>query len=285
MSELVNSNVDIAILMPKVEDWQRTQTRYGGLCRELLERGVSVVFAESHDSYIGSGIFDQTKIPLDPQLGSMAGFLIEGSAKASVVRDLTMPIINKPLHIDPNGPILVHHPSINELLTSKSSVYDLMADVQPFSITRVEPTDIVEAVAAIKGEKVVIKPDTGSGGEGVYVDYKKEALETYRQNPHAGLSIVQEAIDMSEGLAEHDIPGVHNVRFIVIGGTAIYGFVRSDPTGSATMQGETFENRNFLLPEDFRTSLQILLEAAQEKIVGLKHAEKNSARVRLYSWS
>ncbi|CAN5444094.1 hypothetical protein BH10PAT3_BH10PAT3_1490 [soil metagenome] len=272
MIELIPAQADVAVLLPTVTDWERTKVRYGGLAEELISRGVTVVFAESHDSYQGEGVFRDTLRPIDPRLGSIAAFVGEKSVKPKVLRDLTMPTGPKPLYTDESGPVLVHHPTINELLISKSGVYDLMREMQPFSISHVKNEDIEEAVASMPGRKVVIKPDTGMAGQGVIIGSKSEAVAAYIAEPHKGLSIVQDAVDMSSGLEEHKVKGVHNVRFIAIGGTAVFGFVRNDESGSMTMQGETFEHRNFLLPEDFQDGLLSVLSSSQKQFATLPHS-------------
>lgn len=77
------------------------------------------------------------------------------------------------------------------------------------------------------GERLVIKPVVGSGGQGVHIVSKEEA---------AGLSltfpvIVQEFIDSS-----HGIPGItdtyHDLRLVFIGDELVYAYVRTPKAGS-----------------------------------------------------
>ncbi len=260
---------DVAILMPKISNYDLTRVRYGGLMSELAAGGMRACMVETHASYQGEGVFADATVAVNPRLGSTDEYIEVGSVEPKVVRDLTMPTTPQPLYADPHRPRLVHDPDFNKILISKSSVYDRISELQPTSITRVKPEDVKEAVAAIPGDRIVVKPDTGSGGNGVLIGDKSKVLVEYGQSTKADLYIVQEAIDMSEGLVEHGVKGVHNVRFLVVGGTAIYGFVRSDPTGNLTMQNETFENRIFKPVEAFTSGLQEILHVVMNTLVQL----------------
>ena len=261
--------LDIAILMPKITDYDRTNERYGGLMAELAALGLTACMVETHASYQGDGVFRDARVAIQPQLGYTERYDGIGFVKPTLVRDLTMPKESQPLYADAARPRLVHDPDFNKILASKSMVYDLLAELQPFTIPRVAHQDVAEAVAAVRGDRVVVKPDTGSAGQGVIIGEKKSVLEEYEQSEKSGLYVVQEAIDMSRGLAEHGVEGVHNVRFVVIGGVAIFGFIRSDASGSLTMQNETFENRTFSPADAFKSSLHEIVLAGTDKIVTL----------------
>jgi hypothetical protein len=265
MHEELGSPIDLVVLTSKLSDWNRFNTRYGGLFEELHLRDITVAVAQTKESYLGNGVFGNTIMPLMPLLGSIEGYLEEGNVRPKVVRDLNMPKEVVPLYIDENAPKIIQDPSINLLLKSKSNVYDLMSDLQPRSIGHVVANEVEEAVSEISGSMIVIKPDTGSGGDGVLIGDKKTVVEAYRLQEKVGLYIVQEAIDMTKGLEEHHIKGVHNIRFIVIGGAAIFGFVRNVDSDSLTMQGETFTNRTFLRPEGFSDNIQDVLQRSQDK--------------------
>ncbi len=77
------------------------------------------------------------------------------------------------------------------------------------------------------GDKIVIKPIIGSGGTGVYIVSKEEALKLKLSFP----VIVQEFIDSSGG-----IPGLtttyHDLRMVFIGKELVYSYIRTPKKGS-----------------------------------------------------
>ena len=272
MSYVYEQTPDIGILLPKIENWDKTHVRYGGLVAEIVSREVDVALLESHVSYVGGGVFAEARLPHDASLGFMRSIPSEKPTVPLLVRDLTMPKSqDMPLYNDPAAPRLVHPPAVNEFFRSKSNVYDLMPHLQPFTVPRVDAIDVHEAVAEIPSERVVIKPDTGSASEGVLIGNKNEVLDQFRDANQNGVFVVQEAIDMTLGLPEHNVQGAHNLRFIVIGGAAIFGFIRDDGGQSLTLAGEgnVFSNRTFGLPEDYSKGFRDVLEGAQESLLNI----------------
>lgn len=258
--------------MPQVSNLERTKVRYGGLCQEIVERGLSVAFVDTHSSYIGDGMFIEGRVPVEPRLGHTSDYERLEAVKPLVVRDLTMPQTAQPIYEDVNAPVLVHHPSINDLLRSKSSAYGIFSEIQPISQCDVAPEDLVEAIAVIPGSKVVVKPDVGAASEGVVIGDKTEVVHKLLEQKPTAPSIVQEYIDMSHGIKRLGIESVHNLRFIVIGGAAIFGFVRSDTGGSLTLERERFDNLVFNTPEVYGPEFMTLLERAVGIFSGLRHA-------------
>lgn len=266
---------DVGILLPQIPDWEKTHVRYGGLVDELISKELSVVLLETQSSYRGDGEFTNARTPQNAVLGAMQTEPIEEPIRAVVVRDLTMPKDSTRLYEDPNRPLLVHPPELNEFFKSKSSVYELMPHIQPFTIPRVDAKDLHEAMAEVPGEYAIIKPDTGSASKGVMIGRKRDLATQLAETGLGGQYIVQEAIDMSRGLPEHSVLGAHNLRFIVIGGTAIFGFIRDDGGTSLTLANEgPFRNRSFKLPEDYSVGFQSILAQAQHALTGLESSDK-----------
>ncbi|MFA9262770.1 MAG: RimK family alpha-L-glutamate ligase [Undibacterium sp.] len=75
--------------------------------------------------------------------------------------------------------------------------------------------------------RVVIKPENGSGGDGVHIVLKEEALGLPLEFP----VIAQEFIDSSSG-----IPGItstyHDLRLVFIGDELVYSYIRTPAEGS-----------------------------------------------------
>jgi len=284
MASFDEQTPDIGILLPKIYNWEKTYERYGGLVSELISRDIEVSLLESHASYQGGGVFADARIPYSAELGSMTSVPTEGLVLPLLIRDLTMPGSDTmPLYEDLAAPRIVHTPAINSFFRSKSNVYELMPDLQPITIPRVKAVDVGEAIAEITGSQVVVKPDTGSASEGVLIGSKKDVTAAFLDSKQDGIFVVQEAIDMSSGLPERGIKGAHNLRFIVIGGTAIFGFIRDDGGKSLTLasESETFSNRTFLLPEDYTVGFQTMLKDAQSALNGLKGGDKTVLAIDL----
>lgn len=272
--EVPSFNPDVLLLLPSISNWDRTRQRYGGLTNSLAKLGLRPMVGVSHDSYQGEGVFIGARQPYGDGLGFTEGYnFVEGEVAPVVVRDLTMPTETKPLYTDPNAPVLSNHPVLNAILASKSDAYGYFEPVQPFSIPKVPKSELSEAIASMPRNRVVVKPDYGSAGEGVFIGTKAEAEDKIREtDSKSKLFIVQEAIDMSAGIPEMGIDGVHNVRVIVIDGKPVFGFIRDDPTGSLTMQGETFKNRRFLNFEQVINGIGPVVEASIEIFQGIPHA-------------
>ncbi|MFZ1626537.1 MAG: ATP-grasp domain-containing protein, partial [Candidatus Moraniibacteriota bacterium] len=81
--------------------------------------------------------------------------------------------------------------------------------------------------AVFTGNRIVIKPIVGSGGQGVHIVSREEAIKLDLTFP----VIVQEFIDSS-----HGIPGItstyHDLRMVFIGDELVYTYIRTPKDGS-----------------------------------------------------
>jgi glutathione synthase/RimK-type ligase-like ATP-grasp enzyme len=89
-------------------------------------------------------------------------------------------------------------------------------------------TELKKILPKIKTSKIVIKPLMESGGNGVQILTKKEAL---KKADMQGIKLVQEFIDSSEG-----VPGVstsmHDLRVVMLNEKIVYAYIREPQKGS-----------------------------------------------------
>lgn len=87
--------------------------------------------------------------------------------------------------------------------------------------------ELLNFLEAFTDERIVIKPVVGSGGQGVHIVTKEEAIKLDLTFP----IIAQEFIDSS-----HGIPGItdtyHDLRMVFIGDELVYAYVRTPKDGS-----------------------------------------------------
>lgn len=222
----------VAILMPKVDDHERTRIRYGGLVHELGAVGVDYFFTSTHASYNSeTHRFDDPRdINRQPRT--------DLSGEASVVRDLTMSLVEQPLYVDSEGPVVAHNPMLNHFIARKDNLVFAAPEIHPVTHV-VDAVDIDEAVASIAGKKVVVKPVTGQRSQGVIVGDK--ALVT-DQRFADGAYLVQEFIDTSGGIPELGIEGVHNLRVVSVDSEPIGAIARVGGSSSEMLSGDIYGN-------------------------------------------
>lgn len=88
--------------------------------------------------------------------------------------------------------------------------------------------DLLEVLPRIKSGKVVLKPLNESGGRGVQVYSKKDAM---KKSSISGPYLAQEFIDSSRG-----VPGVskniHDLRLVFVNSKIVYAYIREPKKGS-----------------------------------------------------
>lgn len=220
-------SADVAILMPKISDFERFSIRYAGLSEELGALSVAHFFANSHNSF-------------DPRAVAFANVIdvhnhiVAGQGRAPVIRDLTMPSEDKPLY--GSGLHLVHHPDTNAFLADKSNLVKQAPEIHP-ATALATARNVHEALDIVPGERVIIKPVRGMVSKGVQIVSKHEAANLHLAD---GKYLVQEFIDTSRGIPSMGIEGVHNLRTISIGGVAVGSIARVGGKGGEILSGDIY---------------------------------------------
>lgn len=221
----------LAILMPKITDYERRKVRYGGLVTELDTRGVDYFFVESHSSYdpITSTFSNPVDIDRNPRL--------DISGAASVVRDFTMELHEKgSTFFGDESPLVAHHPELDRFIAGKDGFVLAAPELHPGTII-CEHDAIVDAILATKGKKVVVKPIMGHRSKGVIAG-TKEVVAKHAFEP--GTYLVQEFIDTSNGMPEHNIVGVHNLRILSINNKAVGAIARVGGTAEDILAADVY---------------------------------------------
>lgn len=110
-------------------------------------------------------------------------------------------------------------------------------------------------LTSFTGERLVIKPVVGSGGQGVHIVSKEEAAHLELTFP----IIVQEFIDSSRG-----IPGItntyHDLRMVFIGEELVYNYVRTPKEGSLLANIAQGGNMTIVPTEKLPDSLRPIID-------------------------
>lgn len=220
----------LAILMPKITDYERRKVRYGGLIAELGARGADYFFVESHSSYDSATSTFSNPVDIDrnPRL--------DISGAASVVRDFTMALSNEATFSGEASPLVAHHPDLDRFIAGKDGFVLAAPEFHPGTII-CEHDGIHEAILATPGRKVVVKPITGHRSKGVVAGTKEE-VATLTFEP--GTYLVQEFIDTSNGMPEHNIEGVHNLRILSINNKAVGAIARVGGTATDILAADVY---------------------------------------------
>jgi glutathione synthase/RimK-type ligase-like ATP-grasp enzyme len=111
-------------------------------------------------------------------------------------------------------------------------VYKLLREFSPKTIFVDNETDFFEALKNITTEKVVLKPNTGTGGRGVRIfDKNDPVLDEKMKSVIAEGALLQEFIDTKHGIAGI-CDSYHDLRLAVVNDTIALVHVRAPEPGS-----------------------------------------------------
>lgn len=120
------------------------------------------------------------------------------------------------------------------------------------------PKEFAEFLETFGGDRLVIKPVVGSGGQGVHIVSKEEAGSLALTFP----VIVQGFIDSS-----HGIPGItdtyHDLRMVFIGDELVYAYVRTPRDGSYLANIAQGGSMKIVSKENLPESLTPIMRDAQ----------------------
>lgn len=137
-------------------------------------------------------------------------------------------IYNKggPQHFDASAAV-VNPPELDTICRNKWLSYERFPDLFPKTFLLSSPSDTEHALNAIPTARVVVKPLSRYGGEGIIIGATSDIRNATLSFP----CILQAFVDTSRG-----IPGItgkhHDFRFVIMDGEALLSFVRTPPPGS-----------------------------------------------------
>lgn len=241
--------------MPLVEDTpenaERFSVRYAGLARALQRNEVETCFVTSHASF---NPFDHSfSAPYD-----INRQVLGAKVQPRFVRDLTLSLRQRPLYAD-RSITMLHHPVVNHFIADKSSIYAAMPDVHPRT-QKISEKGLGFIFDLLDGERVIVKPITGQRSEGIQILDKNSEI-----NLKPGSYLVQEFIDTSGGMPEHNIHGIHNLRIISVASEAIGGIARLKGSADTDILQDDHYGA-FVHPDDMSDEIHAIINAVHDEL-------------------
>lgn len=133
-----------------------------------------------------------------------------------------------------------------KLAWDKWQTYQLLGDLMPKTV-------LMEDVAKIAGDWVVLKPVDGLKGKGIYIGPKKDI---FKFTPLAGRKyLAQEFLDTSGGI-KGITSRIHDLRLVVVNAKIVWSHLRTPPAGQFKANvaggGELKEVETRLIPAQIR---------------------------------
>lgn len=224
--ERVQKNIIIWLRSSQKETF--TTAYYKGACYLQLANRLSsrnrLFFAYDASSYRGEDIFSPVTEYIDGELIAR-----NEKIKADIIYNLgAIPDKN----FIPREARISNTPTFKKFFASKFEVYKLLPEFFPKTIFIQTEDDFSKALKEITTEKAVLKPNTGTGGEGVRVFNKTTpALDEEMKKTIAEGALLQEFIDTKNGIADI-CDSYHDLRLAVVNNTIALTHVRIPEPGS-----------------------------------------------------
>lgn len=140
---------------------------------------------------------------------------------------------------------VINDPRMNEVCRNKLETYKVFPHLFPRTQLAETAEELRQILPDFPGDRVVIKPLEGFGGEGVCIGPKEEALARTHEFP----VIAQEFIDTTEGI-EDVADGLHDYRIVVMDGDIFNTTVREPAPGKLLSNVAQGGQMRLVLPED-----------------------------------
>lgn len=195
---------------------------YQGIVRDIEKHGIEVYIVRGN-SYLGKGVFSHGWQVRDGQMVAVdknikVDLIFNRDDKNTIPAIYDCPIIN--------------HPDLDRICVDKVETALLFPDLSPKTKainSYPEYAQIIEKWGVGQEEKVVLKKNFLSGGQGIYIKPVKDIPESLYESWDNIL--LQEFIDSSVGIAGIT-RGLHDIRVITINGEPVHTFVRIPKVGS-----------------------------------------------------
>lgn len=183
------------------------------LCQVIEKHGGEAIIVRGPHQYLGNREFAE-------------GWKFEGEKLISVGRFMADVVYDKGRFVgDGNIPVLTN-PAVAEICTDKWLMYQKMPDLCPPTWLVKTQAEFQNALAQIKTQKAVIKPQDGMEGYGIIIDTVANLMNHEIQDT----VLVQEFLDSSQGIPGI-VDGIHDFRIAVVEGEIVYSYVRTPPPG------------------------------------------------------
>lgn len=140
--------------------------------------------------------------------------------------------------------VLINDIYFNRMFKSKFITYSILSDYMPLTFIAHNKEDLANRIDKIRSKKVVIKPDDGLGGRGVFV-MKKSEVKKMNTTKIKFPTIVQEFIDSSHGI-RGIVKGTHDLRVIFINHHPTISYIR-EPAGNSLVSNVSLGGKREIL--------------------------------------
>lgn len=218
-------------------DNEEYRISYHDLAGAIQQRGGRFAIVRGQESYIGNRTFS-------------CGWIYDGTTFRASSEPLVCDIIYNKGHFSGDGSeIILNHPDLDAICTDKVRTYELLPNVSPKTVCVAGAEMLPELLEVLRTDRVVGKPTHGEGGHDVHIGSKDTVAQMLRRFPY----ILQEYVDTSGGIPKL-VDGLHDLRVIVVNGTAVQAFIRTPPPGgilpNVAQGGSTHEVNLKDVPED-----------------------------------
>lgn len=196
-------------------DTEEYLTAYQDLSQFVSQKGSRLYFARAVDNSQTTNIFSEVSyFDEDNNLQHTSG------VSADLIYDKAKPIYQI------ENCTIINHPAIKQICNDKMETYRTFNGLSPKSLFVTSADEFKAASSSFSG-KVVLKPQFGSGGQGIIIDEIENIDPQKLQWPY----LVQEFIDGSVGI-ENLVDGLHDLRMVVINGKINFSYLRIPKQGS-----------------------------------------------------
>jgi glutathione synthase/RimK-type ligase-like ATP-grasp enzyme len=195
---------------------------YQGIIKDIEDRGIEVYIVRG-DSYLGKGIFSH-------------GWQVRDGKMMLVDQPITVDLI---FNRDDKNTIpaiydcpIINHPELDQICLNKVKTAELFPDLSPKTKAINSYQEFLDTVAEWDidpEQKIVVKKNFLSGGQGIYIRREADISESLYENWQNVL--MQEFIDTSVGIAGI-VQGLHDIRIVTINREPVYSFIRIPPKDS-----------------------------------------------------
>lgn len=156
---------------------------------------------------------------------------------------------------------IINEPEFTKLLNDKIDTSLLFPDFSKKCFLLSTGEDVQRALSEIQTERVVIKPQSGSGGDGVCIIPKNQVTQEFvGKNMFA-----QEFIDGSKGIAGIT-DGLHDLRLVFVNDVLVYSYIRIPAQGSLLANLAQGGSMHIVQPAHLPQSLEPLIARVKEEL-------------------
>lgn len=145
---------------------------------------------------------------------------------------------------------IVNNLDLEVVCDDKLLTHILFPELVPKTLLINDHYQLFKVLRHIKSDYVVLKPRFGSMGRNVRIIHKKQLLNGIRKD-----TVIQEFIDSRQGIPELNIPGVHDMRLVVINGKVDHAYVREPKDNSLLSNASLGATKKFIETEDIPSKI------------------------------